>query len=96
MQLFSESGLDPEKMVMQILIWIMPTVWALILIWQRRARVAPWPWVALVLILPVLGAVLAISFVWSAKPTPLARGEVPSPNSKSGFWMRVRTVLRDG
>lgn len=96
MQLFSDGEMDPEKLVMQVLIWIVPTVWALMLVWRSRAQVAPWAWMALVLILPVLGAVLAISFVWSARSTFPPRADESSRGGPDGFWTRVRAVLRNG
>ncbi len=63
MEPLQQLGVDPLKFFIQITIWLVPTIWALIRILRHRLGISRIPWILFILWVPILGAILTLIFL---------------------------------
>ena len=60
---FDTYGVDLSKFITQSIIWLIPTVWAISHVIRHRSGIKLAGWIILILLIPIIGALLALILV---------------------------------
>jgi hypothetical protein len=58
-------GVNLSKFITQSIIWLIPTIWASVHVIRHRTGIRLAGWMILILLIPIIGALLALIFVRS-------------------------------
>lgn len=70
MQYFTQLVADPERLVMLIVVWLVPTLLATIYVARGRSGRSGLGWFLLVFLVPVLGAVITFTYMRNSRARP--------------------------
>ena len=63
MNVFAQFGLDPLKFAIQLMLFLIPTIWATVRVVQYRFGVSLACWLFAIWIFPFIGSLLALATV---------------------------------